>query len=422
MHSSAGGTDAVRRCPRLAPDWEEQASALSPAEGFLLSRIDGHTPWAVLREIGGLPPAQVDAALARWVESGLVLFEPEKPAPAPALDATEADAIDPSLEIEVALQREILAFEARLAHATHHEILGVAPGGDPREIKRSYFRLSKRFHPDRYFRRRIGDYATRLDRIFRYVALAYELLSDPASRAEIESAMEAAPAAAAAVAPEAAPAPESVSAPEAAPAPESVSAPAGYRTPSRMENLERLRKSFKLPPSVLAERRIRARQFHDSARAAAHEKRWLEAAAGARLAIAFDPMTPEYRQHFASIQADVHAVRATELLEQADGAGAKADAFRLLEEAVHYRPADAALQARAAVLALETGDLERAREFAEGARELEPAVAGHAVTLSRVYRRLGDTSAARAALEAAAAIAPADPDVLAEQKLLRGAR
>jgi hypothetical protein len=136
-----------------------------------------------------------------------------------------------------------------------------------------------------------------------------------------------------------------------------------------MENLARLRDSFKMPAKLLVERRFRARQFHDSARAAAHEKRWLEAAASARLAIAFDPYAPDYQQHFASIQADVHAARAGELLAQADGSEAKTDALRLLEEAVHYRPADAALQARAALVALDAGDLARAHEFAAAARD-----------------------------------------------------
>ncbi len=36
---------------------------LSAAEGFLLSRIDGLTPWRFLRQIGGLPVEQVDACL-----------------------------------------------------------------------------------------------------------------------------------------------------------------------------------------------------------------------------------------------------------------------------------------------------------------------------------------------------------------------
>lgn len=417
MSSSVGGTDTDRRCPRLAPDWEEHASALSPVEGFLLSRIDGHTPWAVLREIGGLSPADADAVLAGWVAAGLVRLDPEKPAPPPARDAAapapnapDPLAVDASLDLPVELQREILAFEVRLAGATHHEILGVEQSSDPRDIKRAYFRLSKQFHPDRYFRRSVGDYAARLDRIFRHVALAYELLSDPTTRIELERAMESAPAAAGAY--RATGGTREVTTEPAPP-------PSGYRAPSRMENLARLRNSFKMPAKMLAERRFKARQLHDAARVAAHEKRWLEAAASARLAIAFDPFAFEYQQHFASIQADVHAARASELLAQADGAGAKADALRLLEEAIHYRPADAALQARAAALALDTGELEHAREFAEGARELEPAVVRHVLTLSRVYRQLGNAPAAHKTLLEAAALAPSDPDVLAEQRRLR---
>jgi curved DNA-binding protein CbpA len=418
MDSSLGGTDTDRRCPRLAPDWEEHASALTPAEGFLLSRIDGHTPWAVLREIGGLAPADADAALAGWLAAGIVEVDPEKPGPPAACDsgpaAPDLRAVDASLELPVELQREILTFEARLGSATHHQILGVERQSDPRDIKRAYFRLSKQFHPDRYFRRSIGDYSARLDRIFRHVALAYELLSDPTTRAELEREMESAPPA---------PAPE-VGAYRTTGGPREVTTepappPPGYRAPSRMENLERLRKSFKMPAKMLAERRFRARRLHDSARMAAQEKRWLEAAASARLAIAFDPFAREYQQHFASIQADVHAARATELLAQADGTGAKADALRLLEEAIHYRPADVTLQARAAELALEVGDLEHAREFAESARELEPVVARHALTLSRVYRQLGNAAAARKTLSEAAALAPTDPDVLAEQRRLR---
>jgi curved DNA-binding protein CbpA len=382
----------------------------------LLSRMDGHTPWAVLRELGGLSPAEADCALAAWVETGLVLLDPEKPAEEP-LAAESGAAVDPTLDLDVELQREILAFEARLSGASHHEILGVDRRCDPREIKRAYFRLSKRFHPDRYFRRQIGGYASRLDRIFRHVALAYELLSDPTTREELERALDSAP--------EAAPtAPEASAYRMTGPgAPADTPPPPGYRAPTRMENLARLRKSFKVPAKLLAERRFKANQFHQAARVAAHEKRWLEAAAGARLAIVFDPTSPVYLQHFASIQADVHAARATQLLAEADGAHANAaEALRLLEEAVHYRPADAQLQARAAALAIDAGDLARAREFASGAHELEPAVVGHALTLSRVCRQQNDLRAAHEALAAAAAIAPADPEVVAEQKRLRAMR
>jgi len=263
MDSSVGGTGADRRCPRLAADWEEHASSLSPAEGFLLSRIDGHTPWAVLREIGGLAPAEADAALAGWVAAGLVELDAEKPDPGPARGAVVAPdlraEIDPSLDLEVDFQREILAFEARLTEASHHEILGVERQSDGREIKLAYFQLSKQFHPARYFRRNIGSFAARLDRIFRNIALAYELLSDPTTRAEIERGMAESPAAT--------PTGSYRSSAEAS------AGPGAYRAPSRMENLARLRQSFKIPAKLLAERRFKARQFHDSARAAAHETR-----------------------------------------------------------------------------------------------------------------------------------------------------
>lgn len=421
MRSSADGSDADRRRPRLAPGWERVATALNPAEGFLLSRIDGHTPWAVLREIGGLLPEEADLVLESWVQTGLVLIEEGQPrangaatnAPTPeAMPSAGEDAIDPSLDLDVEIQRSALAFEARLAHASYHELLGVERGAEPREIKRAYFRLSKKFHPDRYFRRNVGAYALRLDRIFKHVALAYELLSDPATRVEIERSIASGPPGVGAYRRRGPGAPDESRAPR----------PQTQRAPTRMENLERLRSRFRMPQKVLSERRFKARQFFRSAQTAAHLKNWLEAAASARLAIAFDPWNPEYKESFAGIQAEVHAARALELLEQADGAKARADALKLLEEAIHYRPTDAALQARAARLAAELDQLESAQEYAESACELEPESAESQLVLCRVLRRRGDLKAARAVLDTAAKLAPKDPEVAAERKLLRRGR
>jgi tetratricopeptide (TPR) repeat protein len=177
-----------------------------------------------------------------------------------------------------------------------------------------------------------------------------------------------------------------------------------------------------MPKKVLAERRFKAGQFFQSARVAVHEKRWLEAAASARLAIAFDPWNREYKQQFASIQAEVHAARAVELLEQADGADVGSDALKLLEEAIHYRPADAALHLRAARIAFDTGDYEKAREYAQNSCELDPENAEHPLAMARALRRLGETLAAMEALKAAAKISPQHPEIAAERKLLRRGR
>ena len=267
------------------------------------------------------------------------------------------------------------------------------------QIKHAYFRLSKRFHPDRYFRRNIGDHAGRLDRIFKHLVEAYELLSDPTTRAEIE---------------------RSLAAPPPEPAPESSAPPAsgGYRAPSRMENLARLRRSFgSHTEKILAERRFRASTFYEAAQAAAQAQKWTEASANVRLAIAFDPFRREYKQAFASIQAEVQAQRALALLEDRGGIE-PAEALEALEEVICFRPADVDLQVRAAELALAAGEFERASEYADQACELEPESAAHHLLRARVQRRAGNRNAAAEAAKKAARLAPEDPHVKAELKRL----
>ena len=58
---------------RLAPDCDHTTLRFSPAEGFLLSRVDGYTPWRLLREIGGLPAEEVDLCLESWLARGILL-------------------------------------------------------------------------------------------------------------------------------------------------------------------------------------------------------------------------------------------------------------------------------------------------------------------------------------------------------------
>lgn len=424
MHSSPGGSGEEERIPRLAPGWDPNSCSLTPAEGFLLSRIDGHTPWNALRQIGGIAPDEVDRYLERWVKDGIVLLggrelargEPvADEAPAAAVDSSEIDA---ALDLSVELQERILAFEGSLDRS-YHELLGVNRKATTKDIKLAYFRLSKEYHPDRYFRREIGTYAQRLDRIFKHVCEAYELLSDPTTRAEIERTMIEVPEP-----------PEEGAYSGAGGASERIGPEPRKRrrtanqVPMRVRNLQRLRARFKVPKKALVERQFKAKQFYRSALAAAHEKRWLEAAASMRLAIAFDPGTAEYKSGFAEIQADVHRVRAEQAIEQADSAEAQADALRLLEEALAFRPLDVRVNRRAAELCLELRELDKAREYAETLCEVEPDEAAQHVLLSKVLRTQGLRDRAREALDRAVKLEPNHPDVTAElsQSRRRGRR
>ncbi len=415
MRSSDGSGEKEERIPRLSPDWEWQSATLSPAEGFVLSRIDGQTPWSALRQIGGIAPADVDGILERWAKEGWIEVEapgcPAKVEPveaAPAAESGPGPQPDPSIDLSVELQLRIFDYEAKL-ESSYHEILGVPRAAEGRDIKRAYFRLSKEFHPDRYFRRDIGDFGPRLDRIFKKVAEAYELLSDPTTRKEIEMSLG----------PEPAPAAPEQGAYSGGGGKEKIApdkpATKQIRVPTRMENLQRLRSRFKMPKKVRAERQFKARQFYQTARVAVHEKRWLEAAASMRLAIAFDPWNSEYKSAFAEIQADVHRMRAEDLISQSADTGDKAEALRLIEEAVGYRPVDLAANARAAELAIELKEFEKGLEYADNLCDLDPDVAMHHALRARALRRMGKKKEARDALERGASLDASDAAVMAER-------
>ncbi|MBW2388110.1 MAG: hypothetical protein JRG89_06700, partial [Deltaproteobacteria bacterium] len=69
----------LARVPRLAPDCDPTALALSPTEGFLLSRIDGQTSWKLLREIGGLSADEVDLCVEEWLQQGFIDIDGRAP-------------------------------------------------------------------------------------------------------------------------------------------------------------------------------------------------------------------------------------------------------------------------------------------------------------------------------------------------------
>jgi len=398
---TASGEDRV---PHVVAGCDPSRLSLTPAEGYLLSRIDGATSLAVLRKIGGMPPAEVDRCVERLVDEGVLAWHAQRgepppaapPAPPPrAASAPGAPplAIDPGLDLPTDVQEKVLAFEGRL-RAPYHEILGVAPDADVRTIKQAYFRLSKQFHPDRYFRRNLGPYAPRIERIFKKILEAYELLSDPATRAEVQRAPEPAPAE-----------PPTGSAP--------VDPAAARRLRARLTGLARHRRA-------LEERKRKAKSFFESGMAAFRNERWLEAAGSVRLAIAFDPENEAFRAAFSDVQRRAHEERARALLKEADGASQLGDwreGLRLYEEALHYRAFDAALHDKTARLSLRIGgDLRKAKEYALAACELEPDVAAWRRTLGQVYKAAGLAANARRELQIALRLDPSDAESRQELK------
>ncbi len=397
MHLGAARIGTLR-VPRLAPGCDPARLSLSPVEGYLLSRIDGKTPWPVLCEMGGLAPEEIDRCLQGWVEAGLLTVEvAERPAAQPAPSARGADSptLDPGLDLSIEAQEQILAFEARLDRP-YHELLGVPRSADPKTVKRAYFELSKEFHPDRYFRRRIGSFADRLERVFGRIAEAYELLSDPTTRAEVERSLE-----------------EPASSCAAPVSGVAESAQAARRARAALHPA-RLRE--------LSQRKAKAKSFFEAGMTALKAGRWIEAAASVRLAIAFDPANQAYRDSFGAVQRKASEERGGQLIRQAERALEVRDsreALRLFEEALHHRPHAPEANFEAARLVLLLGeDPRRAKEYAARACELVPENAAYRRLLGQVYRSAGLVANARREFEAALRLDPKDASLKAELRTL----
>ncbi|MEM9176185.1 MAG: tetratricopeptide repeat protein [Myxococcota bacterium] len=401
----------------LAPGCDAEQLVQSAAEGYLFSRIDGATPWRLLREIGGIPAEEVDATLARWLEEGALEVVGGKAQPrtakpaaeAPPVDAAEAPpvpsfaidegALDDGLDIDLDVQRRILEYEASLGRP-YHELLGVAPGAKPKDVKKAYFKLSKEFHPDRYFRKRIGDYGERLDRIFKKVLEAHEILSDP-ELCQVENQPSAAPVQAppvdAAVAP-GKPAESAAAKPGGAERP-----PAKPRPPTKLERLKQ-RMPFKINHAAIQARRQQADEIFRAAQSSQQAGRLGEAEASIRIAISFDPARSEFKEALGSLKIAAAGARAAKLLEKPSERMNDSELFealRLLEDVLPYRPHDPELNERAGRICLRLEKFDEAREYIETLLIRQPESASAYTMLGKIHKESGELEEALRAFETA---------------------
>ena len=372
MFDSDVSEEDLVRIPRLTSDCDPSALKISPAEGFLFSRIDGQTSWKLLREIGGLTSGQVDVCIEEWLCGGVIDIDGRPPRvkrrkvaiPEPASKRKAAvegpideSLIDDSLELDVEVQRDALEFEQKL-NLDYFKLLGVEISADERDIKRAYFALSKRFHPDRYFRKNVGAYGERLNVVFKRVSEAYELLSDPVSRKAYEATLFA----------------ENRARPTSSGGTGTADAGVSQKDPTPAERL-RQRMRLRVPSSVQDERDTKGADLFKSAKQSEKMGRLTEAASNLRLAVAFDPFNREYKRVLGEVQAKVANRRLEEILDQSKQDFAdtvQREARRLAEEILLYRPNDPETNDLAARVYVQLQDSQRAEEYCARAIELDP--------------------------------------------------
>ena len=102
---------------------------------------------------------------------------------APSYDPRE---LDEAANIDAARKHEILDQFYRLGDLDHYQLLGVPRDADKAAIRKAYFALSKRFHPDTLFGKELGSFKTKMERIFEALTLAYDTLGKKKRRAQYD--------------------------------------------------------------------------------------------------------------------------------------------------------------------------------------------------------------------------------------------
>ena len=182
-----------------------QRVTLSPADEFLLSRVDGTL---TAREVIAAAPMgrdEVERSLFGLLSIGMLEYVAVAPAPRSEDVSTES------------VRTSILDAHARVATRDHFEVLGLSASAKPAEVKAAFLRLAKQFHPDVHHQPSLADLRAKLTAIFARITEAYGVLSDPVARAAYEAARHVR---------EVRPTPERAAAPPPEPAPPSPPEPA----------------------------------------------------------------------------------------------------------------------------------------------------------------------------------------------------
>ncbi len=163
--------------------------SLSSVEAFFLTRLDGTTPLETLSNMCGISFEDATALVRKLAERGFVEIKQadtkKKKSSGTLLDILDAEDSTPVGKIipRPLRQKIRLLYDSVLrGDVDHYKIMGVSRSASAKEIDSAYLRLSKEFHPDKYFGRDIGEYAGMLERIFDALTKARDTLSDPDKR------------------------------------------------------------------------------------------------------------------------------------------------------------------------------------------------------------------------------------------------
>jgi curved DNA-binding protein CbpA len=115
----------------------------------------------------------------------------EAPSPGKKIES-EPQESEPKLTEEEKLL-EVFEFHDQLESSSYYQILDVTEGASQEDIKKSYFRLARKFHPDLFSRDLPSETIQKIDEVFDQITKAYQTLSDEKRKGEYDKQRSAPP-------------------------------------------------------------------------------------------------------------------------------------------------------------------------------------------------------------------------------------
>ena len=186
--------------PNYVPD-----NKMTTEDYFLLSRCDGVTSIKDIILMSGFNSDKCIEIFLKLKRAGALLVEgetenerksdaktEERKSESASLENPSADellALNEKNDLIESEKIKILSFVRRLNGGTHYELLGISPTSSKSEIRKTYFRYSKEFHPDKKYGVQLGSFEKHLNDIFSSLNRAYQDLSTQKKRKRYDASL-----------------------------------------------------------------------------------------------------------------------------------------------------------------------------------------------------------------------------------------
>lgn len=182
--------------------------SLSTEEAFLWSRVGSGISLKDLLALSPWPEEQVFQILDSLLKKGALTWEEKsqetltssskktktvktkykvEELPAEVREQLQMDQFEAlTRDLDLNFRTEVLMRLHEAPNQNPYEILGLKRTATSNEIKIQYLELSRKFHPDRFFRRDMGIYKRKLEKLFTHIQQAYQALKNPYDREALD--------------------------------------------------------------------------------------------------------------------------------------------------------------------------------------------------------------------------------------------